>query len=126
MKLILSSFLAGLVAGAVAIWYFYPAPEQQTRTITQNDVRTITRTVYKVDGSKTVYQETIDRSKQQTESKKTAKPKYVLGITAGNRLEKLNQPIYGLQGSVRVLGPVFAGAYGRTDGEFGALVQLQF
>lgn len=128
MKTYISIFIAGLIAGAFLIYQFHkPESITKTNTVTQVRVKTVTRTVKEPNGRVVIEQETTDNSKLSTSQTvaKQNKPKYILGLTAGSALDDI-KPVYGLQAQFRAFGPVFAGAYGRTDGELGLVISLEF
>jgi len=126
--------LAAAIAGtALLTRYYFPAVESKVevveKEVVRTDVRTITKTISKPDGSTETVTETIDKSVAKSNKESTAttfkQPNYIVSIAAGSQLSKLDVN-YGLQASVRVLGPFYAGAYGRADGEFGLLLSVEF
>lgn len=132
-KQTLSVFVAGLLIGGGLIWQFARRVDTriqvQEKIVTQNDVKTITRTVERPDGTKEILQTVVDRSQQASTTKvdiqKTKRPDWLVGVSAGSQLSRLDA-IYGASVDRRILGPVFGGIYGRTDGEFGLSVRLEF
>jgi hypothetical protein len=131
-NLLLTSLLSAAVGAALAYW-LYPRVEVQTeikeRTVVQNDIRTIIRTVERPDGTKETVKEVVDNSTQQMSKDFTAKvakkPQWILTAGAGSALSPI-EVIYSASVARRVIGPIFAGAYGRTDGELGLTVGLEF
>jgi hypothetical protein len=123
----------GVAVGGALVWFLYPRVEYklqtQTKVETQVQVRTVTRTVKEPGGRVVIEQETTDTSKVVSNAKsveqKLVKPNYMVSVTAGVEFEDL-EPVYGGMVQMRVFGPVFAGAYGRTDGEFGLSISLEF
>jgi len=67
----------------------------------------------------------VQQTNKQLIAQTTKKPQWNLGLSAGSQLREFGL-IYGARVERRVLGPVFAGVYGRTDGEFGLSVALEF
>jgi len=132
MKNIVVSFIAGAVIG-IAVFAYYRKPTEkvikQTQVVEQVRVRTVTKTVQKPDGSKEIVQVIEDNSTKTAKGSSTVekrlKPNWILGVSAGTRLSSF-EPVYALETNRRLIGPVFAGAYGRTDGEFGFTIKLEF
>ena len=132
-KQTLTVFGAGLLLGAALVWQFARRVDTriqvQEKIVTQNDVKTITRTVERPDGTKETLQTVVYRSQQASTTKvdvqKAKRPDWLVGVSAGSQLSHLGLT-YGASVDRRVIGPVFAGVYGRTDGEFGLNVRLEF
>jgi len=133
MKLYATLFAAGIAAGALCTYYLFPKIERKIETkietVQQLQIRTVTRTVERPDGTKIIEQETLDTSKIKASEKKTdikvQSSKYLLGVTAETSLKHL-EPIYGLQAQLRVLGPVWAGLTANADGDVGVSLSFEF
>lgn len=125
--------VAAFIAGAAAAKYWWPTvqtrTEVQTQEVVRNDIRTVTRTIVKQDGSQETVQETIDKSQRSDTSKSvavvTARKDWFVALSIGSQIldPKLQ---YGLHVNRRILGPAYVGAYGRTDGELGLQIGLEF
>lgn len=133
MKFYATLFAAGLAAGALCTYYLFPKIERKVETkietVQQLQIRTITRTVEKPDGTKITEQETLDTSKIKASEKKVdtkmKSTKYLAGVTAETSLKDF-EPIYGLQAQMRVLGPVWAGLTANADGDVGLSLSFEF
>lgn len=123
--------VVSLIVGAAACRYFWPVEtkiEVQERVLVRNDIRTVTRTITKLDGTQETVTERIDNSTTNSSRNSTTvinKSTYLVGASIGTKGLKL-QPTYGINAAIRVLGPVFAGLYGRTDGEIGLTLAIEF
>lgn len=131
-KLSIICLISGLALGAAITRYYWPKIEQQTvvqeKVVTRADVRTVTRTI-EVPGKREVITEIIDNSTvvadKRLKSTTYKQSDWILGAGAG--VKSLNGDInYNLSINKRIIGPVFAGIYGRTDRELGLQLMLEF
>ena len=131
MKKILISLLIGLAIGAALVRQYMPRVETKTeqKVVTQTKIKIVERIVQHPDGTTETERTTEDNSQQTSSDKSTVKasqqPQYMLTLGAGTQLIRL-QPIYSASVARRLAGPIYGGAYGRTDGEFGLTVGLEF
>lgn len=132
VKLLLVAFAVGAAIGGAVVYRLRPTLATKSAVSTQEvQVRVIKqqRTVVRPDGTRetitTVTDNTIKSASSVSSESKPIEPQYLLGITAGSRLDAF-KPTYGAQVAVRALGPLHIGVYGRTDGEFGLMLQGAF
>jgi hypothetical protein len=132
MKQLLSSLLVGIAIGAAFIWYAYPRTEVQVKTetkiVTEYKTKVVERWRKNPDGSEE--RERTEETSGSSDStkitdRKINKSQWNLNVSAGAKLSDFT-PIYGLQVGRRIVGPVFAGVYGRTDEELGLTIGLEF
>lgn len=128
------AYVAGVSAilGALLAWYLVPTKTStvvQERVVRKNDIRTVIKTVEKPGGVKETTTEIIDNTVlDASKSQKViqaSQAQYVLGLSAGTKLDDY-KPVYGVHVGRRVIGPIFATIYGRTDAEFGLSVAIEF
>lgn len=125
--------LVSAVIGAVLVYNLYPRVEVKTQVqekiVVRNDIRTVTRLIERPDGTKESVTETVDNSEREASKSTTVvknmRKDYLAGVGAGVQFKDL-KPIYSATVARRMFGPAFAGAYGRTDGEFGLTFTLEF
>jgi hypothetical protein len=111
----------------------------QTVTVTNDVVHdhivTVTHTVVQPNGEKdtttTTSNESIidDQTSTKTNSSTVTtynKPQWKVQGLAGLSLNSLSTPIYGIGVERRILGPVFVGAYGKSNSEAGLSLSLEF
>jgi hypothetical protein len=126
-------FVASFAAGVFTCSKLFPRIETQIKLqekeVVRTDVKTVTRTVERPDGTKETVTETTDKSVAKSDKNasitKFAKPQWLVGISAKSELDEL-QPVYELQVSRRIIGPLFAGVTANTSGEIGILLQGEF
>lgn len=125
-------FVIGAVAGAATYGYFKPGKNttsQAAEAVTKYQIVTQERVVERPGGVReiirTVTDSTVKAEKSTASSSTVVAKNWNLGLSAGTRPWDW-QPQYAIQLQRRVLGPVFLGAYGRTDGEIGALLSVEF
>lgn len=129
----LYSGLVGLIVGAALVWYFMPAAatkaSSQQTTNTKYEIITQEKIVQKPGGVveivRTITDTSVKTEKASSSVVSINRKDYLLQISAGSQLRKL-EPVYAVYASRRIIGSIFAGAYGRTDGEFGAILSLEF
>lgn len=132
MKLYIVGLLIAFLLGAALVWKFR-APETRLQIIEKivntNDIKTVTKTKTAPDGTTETVVETIDRSTRISDSslqlEKAPRHSYLLGFTIGSKIRNVD-PVYGLWGSARMIGPVFAGAYVKMNGELGVIAAFEF
>jgi hypothetical protein len=142
--------LAGCFLGGVATGYF-SRPErvvtkvdvrekivEVTAKATRNDVVTRSREISRPDGTKIVRVVTVDKSvsresgkleatitRTEEKTEERSAPQWnvraMAGITFGDAA-----PVYGAGVDRRILGPIFLGAYGFSNGTVGAAIALSF
>lgn len=105
---------------------------------TKTEVRTIVKEVVKPDGTKVkeTITENIEESKKKTKNQSEAerselkvvenvKPQWKAQVQVG--LETIQVPSYRVGIERRVFGPIFAGAYSRTDfKDYGISISMEF
>jgi hypothetical protein len=121
--------------------YFQPARvevkiEERVKEVevVKHDVRTVIKEVTRPDGTKekeTIIEdrstETRDKESRRDTSKivSNEKPQWKVS-TQLTTTQGILGPVYGATVERRVLGPIFAGAFGNTDKTFGLSVGLEF
>jgi hypothetical protein len=122
-------FLAGLAIGSAGAWYLLPKPSVQTDTQVKVEyrVRTVERTVTRPDGTTETIKQIDDTTVKNVLNSTTvyAKPNWQIGVSAGGEVLDF-RPVYGAMVQRRIIGPIFAGAYARTNAEIGLLVTMEF
>lgn len=107
----------------------------KTNTIIQEHVHTVIQTVTKPDGEvvKTEVSDnnSVDTVKSSSDSSSStvttySKPQWKVQGLAGLNLSSISTPIYGAGVERRILGPIFAGVYGKSNSEAGLSVSLEF
>lgn len=104
--------------------------------VTKKNVVVVTHEEKRPDGTVVTDTRTVDTSTEastkNSSSKEStvitnAKPQWKIGGGAGIKYNEVNlQPVYTLSAERRILGPIFVGAYGRTDKEVGLSVSIEF
>lgn len=123
-----------LILGAVAgFWACKKLTKPETRIevqekeIIKTDVRTVTRTIERPDGSKETVTETTDKTKT-TASKQavvqTSKPNWAIGIAAESDYKL--KPVYEVEVNRRILGPIFVGLSINSEAEAGIRLLMEF
>lgn len=133
IKIVGIALLVGAALGGAASWYLFPKIETKTVTETKevirNNIRTVTLTTERPDGTKETRTETVDNSiKKETslhEKVEYKKSKWIVSAGAATELKNL-APIYTLHVQKRIAGPVFVGIQGATDHLVGLTVGLEF
>ena len=143
------NFLKTIVAGLllVALGYGFgryavPAKVEEQKQVDvqksdniNKDVIVVKHEVKRPDGTIIIDTTTQDKStivkntnSEETDTKITtnAKPQWSIGAMAGVKYDTLAQPNYTVNIERRIIGPIFAGVYGRTDKEFGLAVHFEF
>lgn len=131
---ILSYLLYGLVAGLAIGYWFSPkiASKVSTQAESKIEYRIVTqeKIVERPGGIREVVRTITDNSTKQDKSKsetiKLKQPDWIVGLSGGIQRPTDFRPEYTLSVQRRVFGPAFAGLYGRTDGEFGISLSVQF
>ncbi len=113
----------------------------ETDTDRNKHRETTTTEVQKPDGTKETTTKVVEdtltnrQTKLTDDSVKTAEAKtettynasvLTLAVLAGLKTQDHFTPVYGLSASKEVLGPIGVGAFGFTDGVFGASLSLSF
>lgn len=133
MKKLLIAFTVGAMVAGAGVAYWRPRIVTKVETVekqvVKNNIQTVVRTVERPDGSREIIK-TINDTSTRTEDKTSLKEVYkqsdwAVGLSAGTRLTDID-PVYALHVQRRIIGPIFAGAYGRTDGEVGLSVLVTF
>lgn len=104
-----------------------------TNDVVHDHIHTVIQTVTLPSGEKKSTT-TIDNDKNETASTNTvsssvttySKPQWRAQGLAGLNLKSVSTPVYGIGIERRILGPIFAGAYGKNNGEVGISVSLEF
>lgn len=125
------SYMAGdYIAGKAAK---HEKREEIREVIKYRDrTKTITKIIERPDGTKeTIIKEDKDVSNDIDKARKlleivTNKPGYSVSLSAGLSGDFKINPIYTLGVDRRVFSGLFAGLYGRTDGEFGVSLRYEF
>lgn len=121
--IILSASGIGLIVGFLAGQYGGSQESQKVEARQEVKAKTVTRIVERPSGERiTEITEVRSEKLELKAEKKVSKPDWILGATYALYPE----PIYGVQGSMRVLGPIFVGGYIRTDSEAGIILQVEF
>jgi len=128
---VISLVCAAAAAGLTR--YYFPKIEFRTIEITKevvrNDVRTVVKEVTRPDGAKEVVTEIVDRTireeKRAVDMVSAYKPDWVIGVGARTRFQS-SAPAYDLQVQRRILGPIFIGALGSSDGSIGISIGMEF
>lgn len=104
--------------------------------VTRKNVVTVTREEKRPDGTVIIDTRTVDTSTEavnRTSKEKEStvvtslKPQWRVGGGVGMKYNEVKlEPVYTLGVERRILGPVFVGAYGRTDKEVGLTVSVEF
>lgn len=127
-------FAAGLGTGL----YVKPAKVvTKTNTVTNDVIHdhiiTVTHTVTLPNGQKdtttTTTNNTVINDKSSTNSSTVIvynKPQWKVNALAGLSASNLGTPIYGAQVERRILGPIFAGAWGTSDQRAGISLGIEF
>lgn len=131
-----------LVIGYAAGRYVQPAKVvtktetvTKTNTVVQEHVHTVVQTVVKPNGEKVITKTTDNNSveKNNTSSDSSAstvttysKPQWRAQGLVGLSTINLSSSIYGVGVERRILGPIFVGAYGKTNSEAGLSLSLEF
>jgi type II secretory pathway pseudopilin PulG len=131
-----------LVVGYGLGRYVQPAKVvTKTQTVTQvvtqiqEHVHTVTHTVVQPNGIKDITTVTDNNSTENKDSDTKSssstittysKPQWRAQGLAGLNLSNVSTPIYGLGVERRILGPIFVGAYGKTNSEAGLSLSLEF
>jgi len=103
----------------------------------RNNIVTVTHEVEQKDGTKiidtrtedkSIEMNTIDQTVKQTETITNAKPNWkVQGLAGANYLHLTSDPlVYTVDVEHRFIGPIFLGAYGRSDKEIGLSISVEF
>lgn len=100
----------------------YYKPPQASTAQTQTRTRTITRIVER-NGVKETIIESTDNSTKTVQ--KTAKPQWLVGAGASYSFADL-KPVYEIQASRRILGPVFIGLKADTNATIGLTAIMEF
>ena len=116
--------IIGAIIGAAAALYFRPAPAAQTQTVTQYRVRTVEK-IIKQNGKETIERVVDDNSIVATKSTISKTPQYMAGLSVKSAYNRL-EPVYELQFSRRMFGPVFAGLSVNTNKELGIALSMEF
>lgn len=107
----------------------------KVETQIQEHVHTITRTITDPNGhSETVTvtdNNTNTHSNSESDSTSSTvttynKPQWKAQGLVGLNIHDLSSPVYGVGVERRILGPIFVGAYGKTNSEAGLSVSLEF
>lgn len=123
MKLVVTGLVVGFVFGYFLSKQLTPEKVKyvdKIKVVESKNVRTVTVTKT-IPGETITRTETIDLSKtnlQQDlnrEAVKNIKSQWLIGPSIGLSFDKTD-PTYGLVVERRILGPVFVGAYGNTQG----------
>lgn len=134
ITLVAGIFCLGLGYGAGR--YLQPAKVEtkiKEVEVIKHDIKTVTHTVTKPDGSTdtTIVQvdkSTEDKSKESQTTISNAKPNWLISATAGKSegRDLLTNPTYGLVVQKRFMGPIYLGAYGNNNKEFGLALGMEF
>lgn len=131
MRKYLAALIIGLVVGAFAMQKLCKPSirtEVKTNVVTQTRIVHQKHTIVLPNGTTETTETTTDnsvRTLQQSEvTLKLERANYLVGLSAGTKIDFM--PRYGASVQLRVLGPVYVGLYGRTDGEFGLLMSMEF
>ncbi len=102
----------------------------EEREVVKKDIKTIIKEQTNPDGSSTKETIIVDNSKESSTKKfeqiTTKKNDWFVAAGAEARLNGLNDPIYRLEVNRRILGDIYVGASGRTDGTVGLQVGFSF
>jgi len=104
--------------------------------VVKKDVVTIIKEKKNTDGSvetvttitdKTTIDKERDEAREEIKSVINLRPQWrVQGSVGASKISDLASPIYGVGIEKRILGPVSAGIYGRSDKELGLTISLEF
>lgn len=133
LKVPLLAFVLGAIISAATVRYYWPRiavkTEIKQQIVERNNIRTITKVVEKPTGEKETITEVIDNSTKTANSSQNhvqyKNSEWLLGASIGSKVLTI-EPIYTLRIDRRIIGPIFAGAYGRTDGELGLSITMEF
>lgn len=142
LKLALAALLIGGL-GYAAGRYVQPAKveikkevEVKEVEVTRKNIVTVTHEEKRPDGTVITDSRTEDKSTEatrtDTKSKESTtitnvKPQWKVSGGAGVKYNEISlQPVYTVGVERRILGPIFVGAYGRTDKEVGLSVSVEF
>jgi hypothetical protein len=125
-----SMLIIGLLLGGVGVYHYKPRTVTKTEVVTQqvvqNHIVTVVKTVIAPNGLKTET-ETITDNTVHTEKEDEVKIKEPLWhVSAGVQTGLQFIPSYSLQVERRIVGPLFIGARGATDGVVGFTLGLEF
>lgn len=102
----------------------------EEKEVIKKDVRTIIKERTNPDGTSTKETIIVDNSKESSTKKFeqiiTKKNDWFVAAGAEARLSELNNPIYRIEVNRRILGDIYVGASGRTDGTVGLQVGFSF
>ena len=102
----------------------------EEKEVIKKDVRTIIKERTNPDGTSTKETIIVDNSKESSTKKfeqiTTKKNDWFVAAGAEARLSELNNPIYRIEVNRRILGDIYVGASGRTDGSVGLQVGFSF
>lgn len=131
-NLIITAAVSAALGAALALW-LRPTPtkqvqvEQQVRT--EYQVKEVERIIKQPGGveviERVVTKNGTSATNTNSQTSESKRPDWVLGLGVGSKLLRL-QPVYVATVQRRMFGPIFAGAYGRTDSEFGLLLSMEF
>jgi len=121
--------IVALIAG-----YTLKQPEVkiETKTVTQFQERENVRTIIKErpDGTKETViiakRDTLVKQKRSQIETRAIPKKWLVGASVGSSLDALPKPTYTISLQYKVLPGLFAGLYGRTDGEIGLGLSYSF
>lgn len=101
--------------------------ETQEKEVVKTDIRTVTRTIERPDGSKETVVETTDKTKT-TASKQAvvqiSKPNWMVGVAVESDYKLV--PTYEVEVNRRILGPVFLGLSMNTKVQAGLRLTMEF
>ena len=131
---ILSYFLYGAVIGLAVGYWLQPkiASKVSSEATSKVEYRVVTqeKIIEKPGGVREIVRTVTDNSVRNDASKATSvqikQPDWMLSLAAGIQRPSDFRPEYTLTAQRRIFGPAFIGAYGRTDGEFGLSIALEF
>lgn len=127
MKNSLILLTAGLAIGAAIAWYFFPRYKTQTETkiVTEYKNRIVERIVKQPDGTTIIDRTTEQTGKATAKQSKSAEKLWSVAITAETIYNRL-EPVYGLEISRTLVGPVFAMIQANTKQEITVGIGLEF
>lgn len=121
------------MASIIITRYYFPQVQTKTVEVTKevihNDVQTVTHTVTSPNGTTDTTVTTVDHSTHVETNNKISivskQPNWLISGSAATDFTGL-KPIYGLQASRRILGPVYLGALLNTNHEVGLSIGFEF
>jgi len=132
MKIYIWTALGFTALGALVCWYFFPRYQTQiqtkTQVVTEYKNRIVEKIIERPDGSKETERITDQIGSQvskETTQMQISKPDWMLSAIVSSNIVQF-EPVYELGISRRVIGPVFAGVYVRTNKEAGIGLSLEF